>query len=231
MKKARLLSWESIQEGKTLSAGTVFSTETPDLKSLIDALDMMEDYQRNALIEGMHEAGDIIVEEQRRLIRNKSNRLANAIDREGVGTYKRQKVFNPVTLEKDTRQAYYVRCGYLEDAFETDAHGFNPGIIGTMYEFGRPGKSDATRRQSKTVRQKRKRRKKIPVSSKRKNAKGWKYSEAEPTEVEINKGLIVPVPHIRRGFDNVVEKAAEAVANKVEQALEKAWNEDYEDEE
>jgi hypothetical protein len=76
------------------------------------------------------------------------------------------------------------------------------------------------------MKQKRKRRKKVPVTSNRKNAKGWKYSEAKLTEVEINKGLIAPVPHVRRGFDNKVEEAVNAAADILEKAIEGVWDED-----
>ena len=225
--ETRFVNWEDITDtdGRFgIKNRAIFSTETPDLKSLIDSLDMMKDYQRTALIDGMHEAGNIIIAEQKRLISGKSKRLEQAIGHDGVGSYKESDIFNPVTLEKDNRSAYYIRCGYLEDAFETDKDGFNPGVIGLMYEFGRPGESNIAKRQSKTVKQKRKRRKKIRVSSKRKNAKGWKYSEAEPAEVEINKGIIVPVPHVRRGFDNKVEEAVNAVAEVLEEAIEKSIN-------
>lgn len=228
MSETRFVNWYNITDtdGRfDYKNRAIFSTETPDLKKLIGSLNMMKDYQRDALRDGMHEAGNIIIAEQKRLISGKSKRLEQAIGHDGVGTYKRLEIFNPVTLEKENRIAYYIRCGYLEDAFETDNDGFNPGVIGLMYEFGRPGKSDISKRQSKTVKQKRKRRKKIPVRSNRKNAKGWKYSEAVPTEVEISKGMIAPVPHIRRGFDNKKEEAAELLFRELENAIERAWNE------
>ena len=87
-----------------------------------------------------------------------------------------------------------------------------------------PGK--ALQRSGGTMKQTRKRRKKIPVSSKRKNAKDWKYSEAEPTEVTIKKGAIAPVPHVRRGFDNKVEEAVNAVAQELETALDEVMEDE-----
>ena len=118
--------------------------------------------------------------------------------------------------------------GYQSDSFKVGSgdkywQKESAGIIGMTYEFGRPGES--RQRSGETMKQKRKRRKKIPVRSNRKNAKGWKYSEAVPTEVEISKGMIAPVPHIRRGFDNKKEEAAELLFRELENAIERAWNE------
>ena len=96
----RLLTWDDIEytDGRFgLKNRAVFSTEMPDLKSMIDDLDMMVEEQLEALINGMHEAGDIIVEEQKRLIRNKSERLADAIKHDGVGFYE-HSVFYSSTL-------------------------------------------------------------------------------------------------------------------------------------
>ena len=41
-------------------------------------------------------------------------------------------------------------------------------------------------------------------------------SGMELKEVEVNKGTIQPVPHIRRGFDNKVKQAAETVISEVQ---------------
>ena len=40
-------------------------------------------------------------------------------------------------------------------------------------------------------------------------------------EVEVNKGTIQAEPHIRRGFDNVVEQAAQAVIDSISAELDK----------
>lgn len=92
-----------------------------------------------------------------------------------------------------------VTVGYQADSFNKDENGFAPGLVGTVMEYGRPGQSPE--RSSPTMTQVR-------------NGK----------EVEVSKGTIQPQPHIRRGFDNVREKAVEIVIDTIMQELDKAFN-------
>lgn len=177
-----------------------FSMDFSDLQELIDRLIKLDLNYNDIIIEGMHKAADMITREQKRLISSKSTKLAEAIDYDGVGTNK-TTYYSPSKLDKVTREVVYIRCGYLEDAFDEDADGFNAGIVGTMYEYGRPGKSDDSRRMSKTMTQVR-------------NGK----------EVEVSKGTIQPQPHIRRGFDNVKERAVETVIDSIMKELDKAFS-------
>lgn len=163
-----------------------FSMNFDSLNDLIKKLDMFDEKQNAAVLSAMHKAGTMIEREQRRLISSKSKRLAGAI--------KQGKVY--VTR----RGAVGVTVGYQDDAFETYSDGFNPGIIGTMFEFGRPGQSDA-RRRSKSMKQVR------------------KDKEGKEKEVTISKGKIDPEPHIRRGFDNVKEQAVQMVIDNVMKEL------------
>ncbi len=190
-----------------MSAEEMFHSELPDIRAMINKLNAFDEKANKAIRDGINKGGDIILAEQKRLISTQKvgKRLSKALKKSRLTVSKKHFVS--------------VSTGYQEDSFNVGAgdkywQKESDGIIGLTYEFGRPGQSP--QRSGGTMKQTRKRRKKIPVSSKRKNAKGWKYSEAEPTEVTIKKGAIAPVPHIRRGFDNVVEKAAEAVANKIE---------------
>lgn len=189
-----------------------FSSEIPDLKALINTFNMSNEVVNKAVIKGIHAGADIILAEQKRLIIGTSSRLAKALKKGKMSVTKKGNVG--------------ISTGYQEDSFNVGAgdkywQKESDGIIGLTYEFGRPGQSP--QRSGETMKQKRKRRKKVPSSSNRKNAKGWKYSEAEPTEVTIKKGAIAPVPHVRRGFDNKVEEASNAAVDIVAEALENAW--------
>ena len=153
--------------------------------------------------------------------------------------------FNSVSLTRETYYGIlYVTIGYHEDAFNyeqtknhdnrtytTSRNGIvhdgdywksasrdKPGIIGMTYEFGRPGKSSAHHRNSKTMKQIRMR---IP-NKKDTKRKYWK--KAVPTEVDRNKGTIQPRPHIRRGFDNKVNAAVQVLLDHINNALNRAGN-------
>lgn len=88
-----------------------------------------------------------------------------------------------------------ISSGYHSGAFK-EKDGKNLGVIGMTYEFGRPGQSP--NRNGKTIKQ---------------NRKG--------KEVEVNKGTIQPIPHIRRGFDNKIEEACNIVIKSVTDEIEK----------
>ena len=197
--KARFVSLYDLDTNANAQNG-FFSMDFSDLQELIDRLIKLDLNYNDIIIEGMHKAADMITREQKRLISSKSTKLAEAIDYDGVGTNK-TTYYSPSKLDKVTREVVYIRCGYLEDAFDEDADGFNAGIVGTMYEYGRPGKSDDSRRMSPTMTQVR-------------NGK----------EVEVSKGTIQPQPHIRRGFDNVREKAVEIVIDTIMRELDKAFS-------
>lgn len=199
-----------------MSAEEVFHSEMPELKELIKKLNMFDEKNNLALREGISNGADIILAEQRRLISGHKvgRRLAGAIKKGRLYVTKKGVVGTTIGYQSDS-----FKVGSGDKYWQKES----AGIIGMTYEFGRPGES--RQRSGETMKQKRKRRKKIPVRSNRKNAKGWKYSEAVPTEVEISKGMIAPVPHIRRGFDNKKEEAAELLFRELENAIERAWNE------
>lgn len=200
-----------------MSAEVVFHSDLPDLKKLIKQLDVMDEKANQAIRRSVGKAGDMILAEQKHLISQHAvgKRLSKAL--------KKGKIYT------DKKGTVGVSIGYQPDSFNVGSgdkywQKESDGVIGMTYEFGRPGQSP--QHSGKTMKQKRKRRKKVPVTSNRKNAKGWKYSEAKLTEVEINKGLIAPVPHVRRGFDNKVEEAVNAAADILEKAIEGVWDED-----
>lgn len=89
-----------------------------------------------------------------------------------------------------------ITTGYQANAFKPDENGSNHGLAGMVYEFGRPGKSP--KRSKDTMSQKR---------------HGKIYT--------VKKGTIQAQPHIRRGFDNVVEQAAQAVIDAISSEIDK----------
>lgn len=180
----------------------IFTSELPDLKGLMGKLDAMDEESNKAIRKGIDRGGNVILAEQKRLIRGKSKRLEKALKKSKLIVGKKGTVG--------------VSTGYQEDCFSTEeSHGEqywkkeSDGVMGLTYEFGRPGESP--QRSGKTMKQKRKRKKN-------------KKSDAVLTEVEINKGLIVPVPHVRRGFDNKIEEAVNATAEELESAIDKVMN-------
>lgn len=150
----------------------IFSTNMPDLQSFIRELDLFDENVNRALRTAMHEAGNMICLAQRRLV--KSQRLAAAITTGQVYTTKKGSL--------------NISVGYQPEAFKTDGDGFNPGVVGMVTEFGRPGQSP--QRSGDTMKQTR---------------GGKKYT--------VKKGTIQPRPHIRPGFDSTKEAAAQKLIN------------------
>lgn len=176
-----------------------FSTELPDFNELIRKLDMFDENVNKAVRSALHKGADMMVAEQKRLISGKSKRLAAHISKSRIYTTKKGNIG--------------ITAGYQPDAFSFDDEGFNPGVVGMVYEFGRPGQSPERKGDKMTQTRKR-----IPN---KKTAKRKDWEEAVPTEVEISKGTIQPVPHIRRGFDNVREKAVNLVIDAVQKETDK----------
>ncbi len=146
----------------------IFSTNMPDLQSFIRELDLFDENVNKALRTAIHEAGNMICLAQRRLV--KSQRLAAAITTGRVYTTKKGSL--------------NISVGYQPEAFKKDGDGFNPGVVGMVTEFGRPGQS--SHRSGDTMKQTR---------------GGKKYT--------VKKGTIQPRPHIRLGFDSTNEAAAQ----------------------
>lgn len=173
-----------------MSAEEVFTVKVPDLNKMIKDLEALDKRSNEAIRRGINKGADIILEEQKRLIRGKSKRLADAIKKSDIAVSKKTGTVS-------------VSTGYQEDSFNT-AMGDNywkkesVGIVGLVHEFGRPGESPE--RTGSTMKQRRR-----------------------GKEVIVDKGIVVPTPHIRRGFDNKVEEAAQAAAQELENTL----NEEY----
>lgn len=116
----------------TGSGESVFTSTLPDLKGLLKKLDATKDSSNEAIRRGVNAGADIVMEEQKRLIRGKSRRLADAISKSGI------------VVEK--KGAVSVSTGYQKDCFNTAMGGKywqkeSVGIVGLVHEFGRPGES------------------------------------------------------------------------------------------
>lgn len=153
-----------------------FSMEMPDLDGFIKKLDMYDRQQNEALRTALHQVGDNMKQAQRRRISGvkAGDKLSEFITRGEVYTTKKGSLG--------------IRSGYQAGAFKTDSEGFNPGVVGMTWEFGRPGQSP--RRSGATMTQTR-------------NGK----------KVTVRKGAIQPVPHIRAGADDTFEQNWQTLVN------------------
>lgn len=153
-----------------------FSMELPDLDSFIKKLDMYDRQQNEALRTALHQVGDNMKQAQKRRISGvkAGNKLSEFITRGEVYTTKNGSLG--------------IQSGYQAGAFKTDSEGFNPGVVGMTWEFGRPGQSP--RRSGDTMTQTR-------------NGK----------KVTVRKGAIQPVPHIRAGADDTFEQNWQTLVN------------------
>ena len=110
---------------------------------------------------------------------------------------KSQKLANEITKGKiyiTKKGVLGISTGYQRSAFKETSNGKNLGVIGLTFEFGRPGSSRT--RKGSTMKQKR----------------GKKV-------VEVKKGTIAAVPHIRRGFDMKINAACNNVIEKVKNEI------------
>lgn len=155
-----------------------FSMDFEKLGDLIEKLNLLDDNVNAAVRTGIHEGAALIEAEQKRLAPSKT---ASAIKTGSIYSTKKGKL--------------KVDVGYLSESFKKNGDKDGLGLIGTIYEFGRPGES-SPQRSSDTMIQKR----------------GGK-------EYEVKKGEIQPVPHIRRGFDNKSGQAVEITVKYVKDKI------------
>ena len=165
-------------------ADELFSTELPDIQALIKTLDVFNENVNKAVRDGINKGADIILAEQKRLAPEK---LSEYISKGKLYVTKKGVVG--------------IATGYLENAFTGDAvkengQEFQPGLVGMVYEFGRPGTSP--QRSKDTMSQKR---------------HGKIYT--------VKKGTIQAQPHIRRGFDNKVDEAVQTVIDYINAEIDK----------
>lgn len=146
------------------------STDFPDIDSFIKGLDMFDENVNRALRAALHQCGEKIAGAQKRKIRYKSKRLADAIRADEISVTE--------------SGALKISVGYQPECFDVDYDTDNTtrlGVIGLVFEFGRPGQSSSTRRDTET----------------------YRHTKGEISGFKVKKGAIRPIPHIRSGFDEI----------------------------
>lgn len=176
-----------------------------ELQEMLKSMDMLDDNINLIAVEAMESAGEIVADEQKRLIQNKYPTLASCI--------KKGKIY--VTKNKGR---FTISVGYDSNAII--AH---PESV--IVEFGKPSEN----RHRKKVETGRK--VDVFVPSKRERDGGhWKTEKEKlvPQNKEgkllDSKGRIIgyvePKSHIRKGFDNVKEKALESCIEMIKEKME-----------
>lgn len=180
-------------------ADEFFSMDLPDIQGLIQTLNLADENVNKGVRIGLHKGAGIILAEQRRL-----------------APYNLSHYISTSNIYVTKKGVLGVAVGYLADAFSPEEDIFNskgglviPGIIGSMFEFGRPGNSSTFRKNKYRYYHR--------YSKRRAKKTGGSGLEV----FEGLKGTIQPIPHIRRGFDNVVEQATQAVIDAVSSEIDK----------
>ena len=110
-----------------------FHSDIPDLSEFMKSLDMLDENVSKAAVTGLKKGADIIVNAQKRRISAKSQRLADAISKGSIYTTEKGSVG--------------ISTGYHAGAFKKDKDGFSAGVVGMVFEFGRPGQKGDTMKQ------------------------------------------------------------------------------------
>lgn len=162
-----------------------FDMDLPDIQGFIQKLDLLDENINKAVRSALHKGADIILAEQRRLA---PHNLSHYISKGQIYTTKKG------TLG--------IAIGYMSDTFHEDENGFNAGVVGMTYEFGRPGNGVFE-----------------PFGIDRSSPTMIQVRNGQ--EVEVHKGTIQPHPHIRRGFHNAAPQACQAVIDAIQNEIDK----------
>lgn len=163
------------------SLGGTFSMDDSDVGKLISSLDLMKEDVRAAVAEGLRDGAEIIAAEQRRLAGEISSKLPPAISVGKIETTKKGRL--------------RIASGYLHF---NGSDNKDPAVIGSVFEYGRPGKSKAHSDPKRY----------------------WHYTRNGKTIFLVQeKGTIQPRPHIRRGFDNKKEEACRVLESRVNSVI------------
>lgn len=150
------------------------SCDFPNLDAFIKQLDLMNANVNRALRNSLKHCGKMIAGSQKRKIRYKSKRLADAIGEGEIfitenGALGIKVGYQPWTFDVD----------YEDVDYENDVS-TKIGVIGMVFEFGRPGQS--AERSSLTT---------------------YRHLNGSKSGFLVKKGAIQPIPHIRSGFDEI----------------------------
>lgn len=163
------------------SLGGTLSMDDSDIGKLISSLDLMKEDVRGAVADGLRAGAEIIAAEQRRLAGEISSKLPPAISVGKIETTKKGRL--------------RIASGYLHF---NGSDNKDPAVIGSVFEYGRPGKSKAHSDPKRY----------------------WHYTRNGKTIIMVQeKGTIQPRPHIRRGFDNKKDEACRALESRVNSVI------------
>lgn len=168
-----------------MSADETLSMDLPDIQGLIQTLNLADKNINKAVRVSLHKGANIILAEQRRLA---PHNLSHYISKGNIYTTKNG------TLG--------IAIGYMSDTFKEDENGFNAGVVGMTYEFGRPGNGVFE-----------------PFGIDRSSPTMIQVRNGQ--EVEVHKGTIQAEPHIRRGFDEAIEEAVQILIDSVTAEIDK----------
>ena len=160
----------------------------PDLDAFIRELDLLDKNVNAALRSALHKTGEMIAGAQKRKIRYKSKRLADAISSGDIFT--------------TNNGSLGISVGYQYDAFEVDYDNFDTtklGVVGLVFEFGRPGQSSATRSSPET----------------------YRHLNGNVSGFIVKKGTVQPIPHIRAGFDEIKGYCVKILINAYNREIDK----------
>lgn len=217
-------------------AAETFQTDLPDLQGFIKSLDLLDDNVNKSVRKNIKKGAGLIMSEQKRLIEGTAQWLADCIEMGvvyvtkngtiGVTTGYQYDAFNyEDTARKKYRTHTVSRQGIVHDAdYWRYADKEHAGVIGLMFEFGRPGKSIAHHRNSDTMKQVRRIRTATKTTRKGRVIKD-RSKPAEPKEIDVKKGYVPASPHIRRGFDVKLEDAIGVIFSGINDEVKKVFNE------
>ena len=153
-----------------------FGTNVPDLKELINKLDLMDEAVNKEVRKAIADGAEIVANEQRRL---------------APYDYLRRHI-SASKVQTTQRNNFVVTTGYQKEAFEEDGQKKKPGVVGLVFEFGRPGKS--------------------PQGSSEKDILGRRKGAIQP-QPHIRQGFDNKVEEAARTTVEAVEKIIERTLN------------------
>lgn len=189
-----------------MSGDDVFSMDMPDINSIIQGFNLLKEDVRQAVAQGLDEGAEIIENEMKRLAAEVYNAISIYLNHCDVKVSKSGWVGLKIGLNaKDIYDINYwsalndLEKMYGEDG-DYDDEARKIAIIAMTFEFGRPGNSSTFRKNEYRF---------------------WSYRRLGKGKLIFmtqRKGAIQPRSFIRRGFDNKVVEASNALIKKVENA-------------
>lgn len=186
-----------------MSGDDVFSMDMPDINSIIQNFNLLKEDVRQAVAQGLDEGAEIIENEMKRLADEVYNEISIHLNRSPVKVSGRGWVGLKIGLNaKDIYDInYWSALNDLKEMYGEDGDYHDEArkiaIIAMTFEFGRPGQSSTFRKNEYRF---------------------WSYrrlGKGKLIFMKQKKGAIQPRSFIRRGHDNKVREASDALIKKV----------------